>query len=72
MTTSSLHLELLLGARDEAPSTARPSDGQTVVGVMDAFGARRPLGAPLSYDERVGATIMVVGLLLIVVAALLT
>jgi hypothetical protein len=78
-TTSSAHLELLIGGQLGTSSTAYLRERETVardapplreVGVMDAFGVRRPLGLALTYRERVGAVVMVVGVALIVLAAL--
>jgi hypothetical protein len=73
MTTSALHLEMLVRGRVSAPSTATSSQGIAVreletsreTNVMNPF-ARRPLGLPLSRGERVGMVVMYVVVALVI------
>jgi hypothetical protein len=80
-TTFSAHLELLIGGQFGTSSTAAVRERELIardtpplreVSVMDAFGARRPMGVALTYRERVGAVVMIVGVALIVFGALVS
>jgi hypothetical protein len=79
--TTTAHLELLIGGQYGVSSTAQLLKRELIardapplreVSVMDAFGARRPMGVALTYRERVGAVVMIVGVALIVFGALVS
>ena len=81
MNTSFAHLGLVIGGRNGASSrvslvereiVARDAPPLREADVMDAFGARRPMGPPIAYQQRVGPVVLVVGLVLIVLGALVS
>jgi len=65
MTTSVLHLELLIGGRFIAPSTVRPIARTSRESTRINPFARRPLGVPRTRADRTGILVLAVGLALI-------